>query len=150
MANTLLGLAVMIGCLFVQAMLVMVAIGIQGRHQDLLEARTFGTTFVVISLVMVVLMFGNFLQIMIWAIVFMQLGEFSDFTTATYHSAVNFATLGYGDIVMSEEHRILGPMQSLNGVLMVGVSTAVMMAVLQDAVQRKRELRKACDESDAK
>ena len=51
-----------------------------------------------ISSVMVVLMFGNFLQIMIWAIVFMQLGEFTDFATATYHSAVNFATLGYGDI----------------------------------------------------
>ena len=101
MANMLIGLLVMIGCLFVQALLVVVAIGIHGRNQNLMEARTFGGTLAVISSVMVVLMFGNFLQIMAWAIVFMQLGEFTDFATATYHSAVNFATLGYGDIVMS-------------------------------------------------
>ncbi len=143
MANMLIGLLVMIGCLFVQALLVVVAIGIHGRNQNLMEARTFGGTLAVISSVMVVLMVGNFLQIMIWAIVFMQLGEFTDFATATYHSAVNFATLGYGDIVMSEEHRILGPMQSLNGVLMVGVSTAVVMSALQDAVQRMRNRREA-------
>ena len=143
MANMLLGLLVMIGCLFVQALLVVIAIGIHGRNQNLMEARTFGGTLAVISSVMVVLMVGNFLQIMIWAIVFMQLGEFTDFATATYHSAVNFATLGYGDIVMSEEHRILGPMQSLNGVLMVGVSTAVVMSALQDAVQRMRNRREA-------
>lgn len=143
MANMLIGLLVMIGCLFVQALLVVIAIGIHGRNQNLMEARTFGGTLAVISSVMVVLMVGNFLQIMIWAIVFMQLGEFTDFATATYHSAVNFATLGYGDIVMSEEHRILGPMQSLNGVLMVGVSTAVVMSALQDAVQRMRNRREA-------
>ena len=143
MANMLIGLLVMIGCLFVQALLVVIAIGIHGRNQNLMEARTFGGTLAVISSVMVVLMVGNFLQIMIWAIVFMQLGEFTDFATATYHSAVNFATLGYGDIVMSEEHRILGPMQSLNGVLMVGVSTAVVMSALQDALRRTHEARQA-------
>ncbi|WP_321913655.1 MULTISPECIES: ion channel [unclassified Paraburkholderia] len=31
----------------------------------------------------------------------MFLGKFSDFATALYHSAVNFITLGYGDIVVS-------------------------------------------------
>ena len=71
----------------------------------------------------------------------MYLGEFQDFTTAAYHSAVNFATLGYDDIVMSEEHRILGPMQAVNGVLMVGVSTAVVMSALQNALKRTYEAR---------
>jgi hypothetical protein len=127
----------------VQALLVVVAIRIYGRNRELLEARTFGSTLAVISSVMLVLMVGNFLQIVIWAMVFMQLGEFTDFATATYHSAVNFATLGYGDIVMTEEHRILGPMQSLNGVLMVGVSTAVVMSALQDAVRQLRKTREA-------
>jgi hypothetical protein len=54
-----------------------------------------------------------------------------------YHSAVNFATLGYGDIVMSEKHRILGPMESINGVLMIGVSTAALTAAFQDVIKRK-------------
>ena len=55
---------------------------------------------------------------------------------------MNFATLGYGDIVMSEEHRVLGPLQAVNGVLMIGVSTAVMMSALQDALKRVRAARR--------
>ena len=101
------------------------------------------STLGTLSAVMALLMIGNFLQIAVWAGLFVFLGEFTDFATACYHSAVNFATLGYGDIVMSEERRILGPMQSINGVLMVGVSTAVVMSALQDALRRTHEARQA-------
>jgi hypothetical protein len=90
---------------------------------------------------MLVLVLGNFLQISIWAFLFLYLGEFQHFIDAVYHSGVNFATLGYGDIVMSPRHRILGPMEAVNGVLMIGVTTAVMMSVLQDAFRRTREAR---------
>jgi len=82
-----------------------------------------------------VLVVGNFIQISLWAGLFMLLDEFTDFKTAAYYSAVNFSTLGYGDIVMSEEHRVLGPMQAVNGVLMIGVSTAVVMSALQNALK---------------
>ncbi|RLA16550.1 MAG: two pore domain potassium channel family protein, partial [Gammaproteobacteria bacterium] len=46
--------------------------------------------------------------------------------------AVNFGSLGYGDIVMSEQHRLLGALEAINGVLMIGLSTAVLMTVFQD------------------
>ena len=142
MGNILLGLLVMVSCLLVQAMLVVVAIQFYVRNRRLVESPTFGSTLGMISTVMVLLVVGNFIQIMIWAGLFMYLDEFTDFATASYHSAVNFATLGYGDIVMSEERRILGPMQSINGVLMVGVSTAVVMSAFQDALKRTHEARK--------
>ena len=141
MGNILLGLLVMVSCLLVQAMLVVVAIQFYVRNRRLVESPTFGSTLGMISTVMVLLVVGNFIQIMIWAGLFMYLNEFTDFATASYHSAVNFATLGYGDIVMSEERRILGPMQSINGVLMVGVSTAVVMSAFQDALKRTHEAR---------
>ena len=67
---------------------------------------------------------------------FQFLGEFETFAEAYYHSAVNFATLGYGDIVMTERHRLLGPLESVNGVLMIGVSTAALMSAFQDAIKR--------------
>ncbi len=44
-------------------------------------------------------------QIALWAGAFMLCGEFADFDDAFYHSAVNFTTLGYGDIVMSRRVR---------------------------------------------
>ena len=58
------------------------------------------------------------------------------FGDAVYHSAVNFTTLGYGDIVMSGKHKLLGPLEAINGVLMIEVSTAALMASFQDAMKK--------------
>jgi len=49
---------------------------------------------------------------------------------------VNFATLGYGDIVMSEKHKLLGPLESINGVLMIGVSSAALLATFQHTLKK--------------
>ena len=57
----------------------------------------------VIGVVLLMLFVGHLLQAGIWALLFMYLVEFSDFQTAFYHSVVNFASRGYGDIVMSEK-----------------------------------------------
>ncbi|MFT7289546.1 MAG: hypothetical protein ACI87W_003683 [Halieaceae bacterium] len=84
------------------------------------------------------LMFGNLGQIALWAVLFQFLGEFDNYGAAFYHSAVNFSTLGYGDIVMSESRRVLGPTQALNGVLMVGMSTGAFMTTLRDAVKHSK------------
>ena len=51
-------------------------------------------------IVMVAIMLGNFVQMAIWGALFICLGEFGDLLTAVYHSAVNFTSLGYGDVVM--------------------------------------------------
>ena len=79
--------------------------------------------------------------LLIQALLFVALGEFSDLGEAVYHSGVNFATLGYGDIVMSEKHRLLGALEAVNGVLMVGVTTAVIMTAMQHAVRAARARR---------
>ena len=63
--------------------------------------------------------------------------EFSDFGTAFYHSAVNYTSLGYGDVVMTPAWRLLGPLEAANGVLLFGVTTAIIFAVLQRLVEAK-------------
>ena len=83
-----------------------------------------------ISLIMTVLFLGNMLQALLWALLFMLVGEFVDFNTAFYHSLVNFASLGYGDIVMSEKWRLLGAIEASNGVLMFGVSAGAMLSLI--------------------
>lgn len=94
-----------------------------------------------LSIVTLVMMLSNFVQIAIWAAIFMLLGEFSDFDTALYHSGVNFAGLGYGDIVMSEHHRLLGPIEAANGIAMFGVSTAMITAAVLDVIKSIRGRR---------
>ncbi|VFS57901.1 Ion channel [Kluyvera cryocrescens] len=52
---------------------------------------------------------------MLWGLLFLGLGEFDTLLEAVYHSGVNFATLGYGDIVMSPRWKLLGPLEAVNG-----------------------------------
>ena len=84
----------------------------------------------VISIVLLMLFTGHLIQMAIWAALFLHLGEFNDFLTAFYHSMVNFTSLGYGDIVMSERWRLLGALEASNGVLMFGLSAGTMLAVM--------------------
>jgi len=84
----------------------------------------------VISMVLLMLFAGLLAQIAVWAVLFEFIGEFDDFATAFYHSTVNFASLGYGDIVMSEEWRLLGALEASHGVLMFGLSAGTMLAVM--------------------
>jgi len=74
---------------------------------------------------------AHLVEIALWAVSFMVCGEFRYFGTALYHSAVNYSTLGYGDIVMSPQWRMLGPIEAANGALLFGVSTAMIFAVIQ-------------------
>ncbi len=96
----------------------------------------FGFEAYAISMVLMMLFIGHLIQIAIWAILFMLLGEFDIFQTAFYHSTVNFASLGYGDIVMSEKWRLLGAIEASNGVLMFGLSAGTMLSVMTNLFAR--------------
>lgn len=141
--NLLFGLSTMVVCLLLQSLLLAVVIRYYSRNEYLVNNPSFWSTLAVIKGVMLLLVVGNLAQMAIWALLFLLLGEFQAFGEAFYHSAVNFSTLGYGDIVMSAKHRLLGPLESVNGVLMIGVSTAALMAAFQDAVKKMLQARKA-------
>jgi hypothetical protein len=84
----------------------------------------------VLGIALLGLLVSAHLQIGLWAGAFMLCGEFTDFEAAYYHSAVNFTTLGYGDIVMSPRWRLLGPLEAVNGSLMLSLSAAMLFTVL--------------------
>ncbi len=78
----------------------------------------------------------------IWGILFLFLGEFSELYEAVYHSAVNFTSLGYGDVVMSARWKLMGPLEAANGVLMFGTTSAALMVVLQQLIKLQFEARR--------
>ena len=77
---------------------------------------------------------AHLVEIALWSVLFMMCGEFSEFAAAFDHSAVNYTTLGYGDVVMTPSWRLLGPLEAADGMLMFGVSTAMIFAVIQRLV----------------
>ena len=89
----------------------------------------------IVALVVSFAFVAHLLEIAVWAVVFVLCGEFSEFGTAYYHSAVNYTTLGYGDVIMTPAWRLLGPLEAANGALMFGVSTAMIFAVIQRLLQ---------------
>jgi Ion channel len=78
---------------------------------------------------------AHVVEIAAWGIAFYYCGEFTNFAAAFYHSAENYTTLGYGDLVMSASWRLLGPFEAADGMLMFGVSTAMIFAVIQRLVE---------------
>ncbi len=146
--NLIVGLLIMVLCLVLEAVLVAWVILYYARQDYRVRSPSMLSSIVVIVVVMLVLVIGTFAQVGIWALAFLLLDEFQTYGDALNHSGVNFATLGYGDIVMSEEHRVLGPMEAINGALMIGVSTAVFMTAFQDVIMKTRSARQARSVAD--
>ncbi len=97
-----------------------------------------GTSFLVdmgiVALAISYALFAHLMEIALWAVLFIICGEFADFGTAYYHSAVNYTSLGYGDLIMSPSWKLLGPLETANGMLLFGLSTAMIFAVIQRLV----------------
>ncbi|VXC07066.1 Two pore domain potassium channel family protein [Pseudomonas sp. 8AS] len=141
--NLLIGLPMTLLCLLLQA----VAVGYSLRHyvnyRHRLDRPSAGSTILILSLVMLLMLLGNLLQMAIWAWLFVALGEFESFARALYFSGVTFATLGYGDLVLSPPRQLLSALEAANGILMFGVSTAVMTAALGDVLKHYAQQLKA-------
>ncbi len=137
LANLAIGLPILLLCLLLQATFSYWSVRYYVRHSAL-QATAGGLLAEVGPLlsVMIILMLGIFLQLLIWGALFVWLGEFQAFYEAFYHSAVNFASLGYGDIVMSARWKLLGPLEAVTGVLMLSMTAAAVMTMLQDLVRR--------------
>ncbi|HEX6736480.1 MAG TPA: potassium channel family protein [Azonexus sp.] len=135
LTNFMVGLPAMLLCLLVQVVVAFWCVRhyvrqVRHRHE---EGFWLGVRPLLVA--MLALMLGNLLQIALWGGLFVYLGEFTEAYDAIYHSAVNFTSLGYGDIVMSKTWKLLGPLEAANGVLMLGMSAAALMAILQHLIK---------------
>jgi hypothetical protein len=79
----------------------------------------------------------HLLQILVWA-GFYRWSCFPSWEAAFYFSATSYSTVGYGDLVLPVRWRNLGPMESVAGVLMCGLSAALLFAIVTRLVQKER------------
>lgn len=71
------------------------------------------------------------MSVWLWAVAFHLLRIFASFEEAMYFTLVTFTTLGYGDVLMPPEWRILGGLAAANGLLSFGLTTALMVESLR-------------------
>ena len=143
-SNLVIGLIATVFCVAIQCLIMatMLRTLIRFEQKDRLRPTALGISSVLIVITLMIFT-GNLLQITLWAVVFFAAHEFQEFSAAFYHSVVNFSTLGYGDMVMSESRRLLGALEALNGVLMIGLSTGALFAVLNAIINRTRLKRES-------
>lgn len=75
-----------------------------------------------------------------WAALYWLAQSLPDAETAFYFSLTSYTTVGYGDVVLPADWRLLGPIEAATGILMFGWSTGVMVAaitrIFSDQLQR--------------
>lgn len=79
-----------------------------------------------------------------WACAFVGLGVFETLELAVYFSLVSFTTLGFGDVLLPEEWRLLAGMAAANGLLNFGLVTAILVEALR---QMRRHQMNSLEES---
>ena len=90
----------------------------------------------IIARATLVALLAHLVEITIWAVVFILCGEFSELGPAIYHSAMIYTALG-SDVTISPSWKLMGPLETADGMLMFGVSTAMIFAVIQRLVQTR-------------
>jgi len=79
------------------------------------------------------------LEILLWAGFYRWLC-FPFWESAFYFSAASYATVGYGDVILPQMWRTLGPVESIIGVLMCGLSASFLFAIVSRLVDRETKL----------
>lgn len=69
------------------------------------------------------------LEILLWAS-FYRWKCLASLESAIYFSATSYSTVGYGDVVLQRMWRLMGPIESVTGVLMCGFSASFLFAIV--------------------
>jgi hypothetical protein len=124
--------------MFVHVLPVAATVTIVRRDKKLGAAGlSFWREFAIVALIILFALAAHLIAIALWAAVFMICGEFHEFGLAYYHSAVTYSTLGYGDLIISPEWKLLDPLEAANGILMFGVSTAMIFTLILRLTQAR-------------
>lgn len=103
------------------------------------EVRVFHCATLVMQTTLAVIALHG-VVILLWASCY-RLLCLSSWESAFYFSASSYATVGYGDVVLPSKWRLLGPLESMVGMLMSGVSIGLLFAAVTHLVDGKPRSR---------
>jgi hypothetical protein len=100
--------------------------------KDIAERRRFIVKFAeVIGAAVLLMILLHTLEAMTWAAAYRMLGAFPDYKTAMLYSLGAMTGYGHASVFLPPQWQMMGVLQSLNGVLLFGLTTAFMFAMIQ-------------------
>ncbi len=79
---------------------------------------------------------AHIIQIWLWAIFYLLAGAIDTLEASLYFSTSTFTTVGFGDIVLNEQWRLVSAFQSANGFILFGWSTAFIFEIMSRLYER--------------
>lgn len=76
-------------------------------------------------------------EIWTYALVYVGIGAIGDISTAAYYSTISYAAIGYTDHYIAPEWRMVAAIEGINGLLLMGWSTAFFVSVVTQFQQRR-------------
>lgn len=127
-----IGTVMIIWSIIIAATFAQSLITIKTRFNDWIVKEPHGLKFVVALSVTIAWIQASYaIMIWSWAILFKLLNAFEFWEESVYFSIVSFTTLGFGDILLPVEWRLLSGMSAANGLLMFGFFTAFIVEIMR-------------------
>jgi hypothetical protein len=99
------------------------------KHHWALRSTT--TRATVLSVLVLLMSLAACFESALWAGLYWGVGALPEWREAFYFSLVTFTTLGYGDVTLGDEWRLLAAFEAANGIMMFGWTTALIVAAAQ-------------------
>jgi len=104
-------------------------------ESDMGQMGAFRSAALVVRLAMAVVVLQG-LEILLWA-TFYRWRCLPSWDSAIYFSASSYSTLGCNDVSLPSTWRTLGPLESVIGVLMCGISVSLLFAIVTRLINRE-------------
>lgn len=130
--QVLLGASVITATVIIQVIFFNIAISYLTRiGQWLAHPASFLKTSSVMVVVVLWTLLGITVSTWLWAILFFLSGTLSTLEEALYFTIVTFTTLGYGDITLDTDWRLLSGLTAVNGLIIFGLNTAFLVQFVE-------------------
>lgn len=140
LVNIVIGCVLVILTTVVHAAAMVAAVrGLKVTHADRWVEVSHLTRVSVVAALVLIMFLASVVEAGLWAATYLVVGAISGLEKALYFSTVTYTTLGYGDVVMEENWRLLSSLEAANGIIMFGWTTALIVAVVQRLASSLKE-----------
>ncbi len=126
-----LGAGMIVATTLIQGVFTMLGIEYLREHLDRHHTTSLFHATLKLAAFVLWLFLATIAEVWLWAMLYLGLGAIDPVEKAVYFSTVTFTTLGFGDITLSQEWRLLSSFEAANGLLMFGWSTALVFVAVQ-------------------
>jgi hypothetical protein len=139
LSSLLVGLAATLGTILIHGFVVHTIVMTLRRNlqRGLLGMRIWLNLTFVMGATLVALV-GHLMAIALWAFALNLCGAVADISAAIYSSAGSYTTSG-SDIILPPRWKLLGPFEAVSGMLMFGITTALIFTVIQRLIHARFE-----------